>query len=577
MLEDNTTCQKFLGSLRLTDPLDDLEATRRVKGVGVKGTCKWLLAENKYVAWKVGDKPQLLWLVGGPGIGKTMISSFLVGELERKAGQDSAMTLAYYFCDNKDESRNTASALLRGLLLQLLRKRPILFKHVKKDYYEMKDRLPELLRNLDSLWRIFRSMLKDHDAGNVYILVDALDECEKSSQKAFLTHLKRLFTGQQLDGNVAVKFLITCRPEQEIEDTLRDDEGRDVGERLRMDSPKINSDLFKFIDVKVDELSSRKGYPVELKQEIKVVLTEQAGGTFLWASLVLDDISRTKVTSKVRAKLLELPSSLGQVYNRILKGIDDESREDAILILQLVVIARRPLTNRELAMARAVGPGKWKENKNMLPPARVLNELRDDYRCCEPLLYQDTETDTINLVHQSAKDYLLSSDLQVNKELSRYHIVADKTNLLVFQICWRYLSMEEFDQGRTIIKRDEKNCLKPAVFPRECLDSYSFLQYACQEWQEHALAASSALMTDCKFEQDGLEKASTLRDSWLLRAAEEGHEAVVQLLLENGAELYSKDSGSRTPLSLAAGGGHEAVVRLLLEKGAELDSKDFFG
>ena len=58
--------------------------------------------------------------------------------------------------------------------------------------------------------------------------------------------------------------------------------------------------------------------------------------------------------------------------------------------------------------------------------------------------------------------------------------------------------------------------------------------------------------------------------SW---AAESGHEAVVQLLLEKGAELESKDGGGQTPLSWAAKNGHKAVVRLLLEKGAELEPK----
>jgi ankyrin repeat protein len=49
--------------------------------------------------------------------------------------------------------------------------------------------------------------------------------------------------------------------------------------------------------------------------------------------------------------------------------------------------------------------------------------------------------------------------------------------------------------------------------------------------------------------------------SW---TAERGHEAVVKLLLEKGAELESKSSiFDRTPLSWAAERGHEAVVRLL--------------
>ena len=52
-------------------------------------------------------------------------------------------------------------------------------------------------------------------------------------------------------------------------------------------------------------------------------------------------------------------------------------------------------------------------------------------------------------------------------------------------------------------------------------------------------------------------------------AAGNGHEEVVKLLLEKGAELESKDKYGKTPLSLAAEMGHEAVVMLVLEKGAE--------
>jgi ankyrin repeat protein len=51
--------------------------------------------------------------------------------------------------------------------------------------------------------------------------------------------------------------------------------------------------------------------------------------------------------------------------------------------------------------------------------------------------------------------------------------------------------------------------------------------------------------------------------------------AVVKLLLDNGAEVDSKDiEYGGTPLSWAAEKGHEAVVRLLLDNGAEVDSKD---
>ena len=59
-----------------------------------------------------------------------------------------------------------------------------------------------------------------------------------------------------------------------------------------------------------------------------------------------------------------------------------------------------------------------------------------------------------------------------------------------------------------------------------------------------------------------------------MRAAQNGNEAVVKLLLEKGADMESKDKDGRTSLSWAAQNGNEAVVKLLLEKGADLESKD---
>jgi ankyrin repeat protein len=63
--------------------------------------------------------------------------------------------------------------------------------------------------------------------------------------------------------------------------------------------------------------------------------------------------------------------------------------------------------------------------------------------------------------------------------------------------------------------------------------------------------------------------------SW---AAGRGHREPVTLLLEKGAELETKDNSGRTPLSWAAGSWNGAeMVKLLLEKGAELETKDNSG
>jgi ankyrin repeat protein len=62
----------------------------------------------------------------------------------------------------------------------------------------------------------------------------------------------------------------------------------------------------------------------------------------------------------------------------------------------------------------------------------------------------------------------------------------------------------------------------------------------------------------------------------LSAAAGEGHESIVKLLVEPGAEIYTREKyyEQKTPLSLAAEGGHEGIVKLLFDSGAKIDSRD---
>ena len=162
----------------------------------------------------------MLQLVNDSDIKKTMISSYLIDELNKKAQFTSDIIFVYYFCDNKDNKRNTVITIIRELLLQLLRQRSLLFKHIQKDYNQIRD---WAFDNFDALWRILLKILTDFNADQIYLLINALNECEKSSrefQQIFLASLTELFSTQQRSEIMNVKLLITCRSESDILDEL---------------------------------------------------------------------------------------------------------------------------------------------------------------------------------------------------------------------------------------------------------------------------------------------------------------------------------------------------------------------
>jgi hypothetical protein len=529
----------------LTDPRSDLDSIRSAKKDRVPGTCEWILSHDRYLSWLTHEGPQLLWLKGGPGIGKTMMSTFLVETFTQLARKQPQITLAYYFCDAKDERRQKATSVLRGLLIQLLARRPILFEHIKDDFSQ---RSHDLFADFYALWRIFVRTTKDPKAREVYCLIDALDECEYISRTTLLSELKRLFSPSQMGEKFSVKFIVTSRPDVDIHESFPS---------LQLEST-VRADIFTFINVRVDKISNDNNYPPGLLEDIKRDLTQNSGGTFLWASLVIDDLERTPL-HEAREKLKTLPRTLYEVYNRILSQIGARSK-DVEMVLRLIVVARRPLAPYEFAMALAIATQRWRGKK--MPPESFLDELKDAFKICEPLVYYDNENNTINLVHQSAYEYLKNGYLRANDILSKYHVDLDKANFLMFEACWKSLSMEFLHCS------EPPKLVSMTTYWTFAATRAPFVSYASTEWIYHVTATSPALIAN--FEWECINDMPSLRDSWLHVEACEGRPAVVQLLLGNGADLTVNNNGY-TALHWAAKRGHEKVARLLLNRGADVN------
>jgi hypothetical protein len=145
-----------------------------------------------------------------------------------------------------------------------------------------------------------------------------------------------------------LKIVLTCRREDDIQEKLNQ-----CSTFISVDQGNANADLTRFISQKCKEISEEKTWPKQLQKHVQTVLIEKAGGTFLWASLVLKELEETRV-NLVREKLLGFPAELTSLYNKLLSQL--RYPDDAQVVLRLIVSAVRPLTRRELAVAFL--PGK---------------------------------------------------------------------------------------------------------------------------------------------------------------------------------------------------------------------------
>lgn len=577
----------FLQELFLTDPSEDLDKIRRLKGKRIEGTCEWLQGRVEFQQWTDGTGPQLLWLIGKPGIGKTVLSDFVVETLQRS----EKVYLAYFFCSNQDDRRNSATAILRGILFQLLQRFPDFFYCVEKDY---RIKQKSFIQNLDSLWRAVVRILKASESRNidVCVLVDALDECDLSSRGEFLSLV------EDVGSVTTAKFIITGRPEADIEDAINSVQQKRNGQvfsrSVRVDSAHINNDLSKFIDHRVQKLeSAKKTWPQRLIEDIRRSLNDKAGGTFLWVSLVSEDIEKARTAQMAKKKLQTLPSDLSEVYWRILTSIGPEYVDVAAFVLQWVVASRRPMTPLELATAQAV----QLEGCETVPSNDEVEELVDVYKACSSFVYYDAETDTINLVHQSAKDYLLGTDtdsvassvhsvhsVQVPQQ---YRVELDKASAKIIEVCWTYVGMGKF-KNRLFLPEDRSGTVsleaqRRVRVPRRVVKLHAFLRYAIEELLDDGPTERPDVFHSFIAQRSNTDilHVPDLGNFWLVEFAQLGHQECVRALLNKGANVnISANSpgrhwygqGTDTALYWAALGGFTEVCKVLIEKGADVNA-----
>ena len=155
-------------------------------------TGQWLLDSFEYQSWLKTDK-QTLFCPGIPGAGKTILTSVVVNDLTTRFSHDTTIGIAYIYCEFGRKGEQNTQQLLESLLKQLVQCQSSLPSSLK----ELRNQHHATTRpSLDEIVKTLHSVVSKYL--RVFIIVDALDECEAiDSCRARLPILSELFALQE--------------------------------------------------------------------------------------------------------------------------------------------------------------------------------------------------------------------------------------------------------------------------------------------------------------------------------------------------------------------------------------------
>jgi ankyrin repeat protein len=296
------------------------------------------------------------------------------------------------------------------------------------------------------------------------------------------------------------------------------------------------------------------------------------------------EILRHCFPPSVRCILDELPESLDETYERILREIRKPNQGHAHRMLQCLVVAVRPLRVEELAEVLVfdfnvggtpkLNPGwRWEDQEEAVMSA------------CSSLvtIVKDGDSRVVQFSHFSVKEFLTADRLaEPIRDESRYHIRLEAAHTVLAQACLGVL-----------LRLDDR-------VDRDSIKSFPLARYAAQYWVTHARVQNvSSCIKDgmeCLFDAD-----KPYFTTWIWIYNEDGpawgrsmftmhrkepeavplyHAAIFgfrdlaeHLITEHPEHVNARGGKYQTPMHAAANAGHANIISLLIEHGAEMEAR----
>ncbi|KAB2570628.1 Ankyrin-1 [Lasiodiplodia theobromae] len=336
-----------------------------------RGSCDWIFGHESYSLWLGQRNPRILWLFGKAGFGKSFISSAVIDAIspvDRQQNSESAPPIViYFFCRSGNDASQKSNRIMLHLLMQL-------FDHSSPERLSKiprgglgPDELATLQRCMDAINTAKQrfensdtSQLKERTARNmgvsglqkvigdltqalgknVFIVLDALDECSDWSDCDLLDALTDLTA-----GNSMIHLMITSRPEPSIVDAFHAKPGH-IWCKLEVNKERTGPGIASYVD---EELKLVKPLRESQRLEARDVIMEKSEGMFQWASAALETLKSPTSAAAFNKAIENLPQGMDNLYRKKLLSLDANHRDWSLVALRWLVCGEGSINAEPIA------------------------------------------------------------------------------------------------------------------------------------------------------------------------------------------------------------------------------------
>ncbi|KAK8071376.1 hypothetical protein PG997_011579 [Apiospora hydei] len=425
-----------------------------------QGTGAWLFDSAVFLDWvdSGARRRPVLWCLGPPGSGKSVLMSQAISRIQNQPSQTSGSpkTLVIsHFCDHRDSQTQSPDVIIRHLMRQAALQSDSVVANLQKckEYQDTK-RSGRSLR-LEELLRIFLDECLSSDS-RFAIVLDGLDECAEELAGLEARHeILQLITKA---ASIGTRILVASRDLADIRAELGD-----CSSELKVRAP--DSDLRSYVTRRLQGIEKRVARAESFKEAIVAKVVQDADGIFLLARLMMDILAPSSINNiRQIKKFLEEPHcDLTKMYEETLTRIMSNNAASADLARKLLLwlcYSQRPLRESEIQHALATELGDDDFDDDGLTPGELLQA------CCLGIVVSNPEG-IYSLFHQTAYDFFRSSP----------ELGSAAAHLLISKTCLCYLSFSTM--------RDQGPCQSLETLEKR-REYFSLLDYAAKHWADHA-------------------------------------------------------------------------------------------